>query len=68
MNNERKPPPPVLPPSISVDENFCFLHKGEIQGEVYTCPTCKTRYCLDCAQNAKENAKLCVKCKRLFLI
>lgn len=68
MNNKRTPPPPVLPPSININENFCLLHKGDIQGDVYTCPVCKTKYCMKCAEKAKNEAKLCVKCKRLILI
>ena len=67
MNNKKIPPPPVLPPSIKVKENFCLLHKGTIEGEIYTCPSCKTKYCLKCAQRAKTKAKLCVKCKQLFI-
>ncbi|MBY8985162.1 MAG: hypothetical protein KGD65_08855 [Candidatus Lokiarchaeota archaeon] len=67
MNNKEIPPPPALPPSFKVDENFCLLHKGNVEGETYTCPSCKTKYCLKCAQKAKSEAKLCVKCKQLFM-
>jgi hypothetical protein len=68
MNNKKVPPPPVLPPSISINENFCLLHKGEIQGEIYTCPNCKTKYCKECAEKAFKEAKLCIKCKYLILL
>ncbi|MFW9939616.1 MAG: hypothetical protein ACFFFT_01150 [Candidatus Thorarchaeota archaeon] len=68
MNNKKTPPPPVLPPSIKIDENFCLLHKGEIQGEIYTCPSCKTKYCMECAEIANQEAKLCIKCKHLILL
>ena len=68
MNNKKALPPPVLPPAFKVDEDFCLLHKGHVQGEIYTCPTCKTKYCMDCAKKAKEEALLCIKCKRLFLL
>ena len=68
MNNKKTPPPPVLPPSFNVKENFCLLHKGTIEGDIYTCPSCKTKYCLNCAQRAKTEAKLCIKCKQLFVV
>lgn len=68
MNNKKTPPPPVLPPSFNVKENFCLLHKGTIEGDTYTCPSCKTIYCLKCAQNAKIEAKLCIKCKKLIML
>ena len=68
MNNKKAPPPPVFPPSFKVDEDFCLLHKGNIQGEIYICSSCKTKYCMDCAQKAKREAILCIKCKKLFSI
>jgi hypothetical protein len=66
MNNQNKPPPPVLPPSFKVSDTFCLLHKGNLDGEIYVCPSCKTKYCMNCAQKAKEEAKLCITCKNLF--
>ncbi|MBY8991148.1 MAG: hypothetical protein KGD58_10380 [Candidatus Lokiarchaeota archaeon] len=68
MDIKKNPPPPVLPPSIKVNENFCLLHKGDIEGKVYTCPSCKTKYCMKCAEKARTEAKLCVKCKQLILM
>lgn len=68
MNNKKIPPPPVLPPSFNLKENFCLLHKGPIEGEIYTCPSCKTTYCLKCVQKAKTETKLCVKCKKVFFV
>ena len=32
------------------------------------CPTCKTKYCLDCAKKAKAEGKKCIKCKQLIFI
>ena len=61
-----KPPPPTLPPNIIINKDFCLFHKGRIQGERYTCPRCKTQYCLNCALNAKQEGRLCVKCKQLI--
>ncbi|MFX1389045.1 MAG: hypothetical protein ACFE9Z_03165 [Promethearchaeota archaeon] len=66
--SDKRPPPPVLPPSTKLNQNFCLFHKGEIKGEIYICPTCKSNYCLECAKNAAKEAKLCIKCKQLVLI
>lgn len=68
MSDKKAPPPPVLPPTIKINENFCFFHKGDINGEIYTCPNCKTKYCLECAEKAKKEGNLCIKCKHLVLM
>ncbi|MBD3195410.1 MAG: hypothetical protein GF317_10165 [Candidatus Lokiarchaeota archaeon] len=68
MNDKKIPSPPVLPPKIKIKENFCLFHKGEIEGETYTCPKCGTKYCLKCAKKARSEAKLCVKCKQLVMM
>lgn len=68
MSEKKVPPPPVLPPSIEIKNNFCLFHKGEIQGEIYTCPSCKTNYCMECAKKARDEKKLCIKCKQLVLM
>lgn len=69
------PPAPALPPNsglpAGVDlENFCLLHKGPIEGEVYECSTCHARYCRQCVLEAKQagNARACVRCKMPFLL
>ncbi|MHA2391926.1 MAG: hypothetical protein ACXAEX_08140 [Promethearchaeota archaeon] len=68
MQNKRIPPPPVLPPVIKIDKNFCLLHKGTIQGDTYICPSCKTKYCMQCAKRAEQEVGLCVKCKSLITL
>ena len=69
MSEKKIPPPPVLPPSINkLKDNICLFHKGEINGETYTCPSCKTKYCLECAKKSKLERKFCVKCKQLIFI
>ncbi|UCD00997.1 MAG: hypothetical protein JSV23_08940 [Promethearchaeota archaeon] len=68
MSDKEVPPPPVLPPPFKINEYFCLFHKGDIQGETYTCPACKTKYCLECAKKAKVEGKLCVKCKQMILV
>jgi hypothetical protein len=68
MNIKKIHPPPVLPPNFAIKENLCLFHKGDIQGEIYTCPACKTMYCLTCVQKAQKEGKYCVKCKGLILL
>ena len=68
MSDKKIPPPPILPPSIKIEDNFCLFHKGDVKGDVYMCPTCKTNYCLECAKKAKHEAKFCIKCKQLIII
>ena len=69
MNDKKKiPPPPAFPPSMNIKENTCLFHKGQLQGDIYTCPSCKTNYCLECAKKAKAEKKNCVKCKQLILV
>ncbi|MFX0174805.1 MAG: hypothetical protein ACFE85_01090 [Candidatus Hodarchaeota archaeon] len=68
MNNKKLPPPPVLPPTRTISENFCLFHKGTIKGEIYTCPRCKSNYCLECAKKAMNTGESCVKCKQIVLI
>ncbi|MHA1294334.1 MAG: hypothetical protein ACTSQJ_16950 [Promethearchaeota archaeon] len=67
MSEKKTPPPPSLPPSFKIQENFCLFHKGDIQGEVYICPKCKSKYCKECAIKAKSEGKTCIKCKQLIL-
>lgn len=68
MSQKKAPPPPSLPPTVKIKENFCLLHKGELHGELYTCPACKSKYCLECVKKAKSEGKSCIKCKQIFLI
>ncbi len=66
MDNKNIPPPPSLPPTYEISKDFCLFHKGKIHGEIYTCPRCNAQYCLNCAINAKNEGKFCVKCKQLI--
>ena len=68
MSDKKVPPPPVLPPSIKIKENFCLFHKGGIADDIYTCPTCKTEYCLECAKKVKLEGKSCIKCKQIIIL
>ncbi len=67
--SEKKPPPPILPPPIAkLKQNFCLFHKGEINQPTYLCPTCKTKYCLECAKKVKLDGKSCIKCKQIIIL
>ncbi len=68
MSQKKVPPPPSMPPSVKVKENFCLLHKGDLKEPTYVCRACKTKYCLECAKKAKAEKKTCVKCKSLFFV
>ncbi len=68
MNDKNVPPPPVLPPTFKITEDFCLFHKDTIQGEPYICPKCKAKYCLECAKKAKLEGKQCIKCKQLIIV
>ena len=68
MSEKKLPPGPNLPPKTTLRENYCLFHKGDITGELYTCPSCKTTYCLSCAKKAKEEKRTCVKCKQLIFL
>ena len=41
----------------------CIVHKGAIVGTVYICPTCKTYYCLKCANALIEKGDKCWTCE-----
>lgn len=66
--NDKMPPPPSMPPSTNMEEGLCLFHKGMIQGDIYTCPSCNTNYCLACAEKAKAAGKKCVKCQQIILL
>jgi hypothetical protein len=68
MSDKKIPLPPILPPTFTFDEKFCLFHKGDIKGEIYICPSCKTNYCLKCAKKARKEGKICIKCRHLVLI
>lgn len=68
MDNKKLPPPPELPPNVKISKNYCLFHKGEIIGNIYTCPRCKTNYCSTCANEARLKGIPCVKCKQLVLM
>lgn len=43
---------------------ICVVHKGTIVGTVYICPTCKSYYCLKCANALIEKGEKCWTCER----
>jgi len=68
MSDKKLPPPPALPPSFTASSKFCLFHKGDLSEDIYTCPKCKTTYCLECAKKAQTDRKLCIKCKQIVLL
>ena len=38
----------------NLQEFFCIVHRGPIEGDNYLCPHCKTFYCVKCATALKE--------------
>jgi len=43
-------------------ENMCAHHKGEIEGLKYTCPECKTNFCIKCSEKLLKEKKACSEC------
>ena len=68
MSDKKLPPPPALPPSFTASSKFCLFHKGALSEDIYTCPKCKTIYCLECAKKAQVERKSCIKCKQIVLL
>ncbi len=69
MSDKKIPPPPILPPSdFKLKKNFCLFHKAQIKGDIYTCPSCNTKYCMKCAIKARNDGKKCVKCKQMIFL
>ena len=68
MSDKKLPLPPTFPPSFKESDNFCLFHKGNLLEDIYTCPKCKTIYCLECAKKAQADSKSCIKCKQIVLL
>ena len=68
MSDKKLPPPPVLPLSFTASSKFCLFHKGDLSEDIYTCPKCKTTYCLECAKKAQTGRKSCIKCKQIVFL
>ena len=66
----KMPSMPVMPPKLSKDvikDNLCFIHKGELTENVYTCK-CGVRMCMDCAiERKKSKNRLCPKCSSVII-
>jgi hypothetical protein len=53
---------------IQAKEDFCQIHRGPLSGITYVCPTCKTKYCLKCAESIKIKGEKCWGCEHPFEI
>ena len=49
---------------IQIDEDpmLCLVHRGNISGEVYVCPKCKSFYCKKCASVLMVKGEQCWSC------
>ncbi len=47
---------------IEEKEFICVVHKGNIDGNIYLCPQCKTLYCERCAKALREKGEKCWSC------
>lgn len=47
---------------IKKPEYVCLVHRGEIVGDVYICPTCQSLYCPKCAKSLKVKGETCWSC------
>ncbi|MFX0102070.1 MAG: SBBP repeat-containing protein [Candidatus Hodarchaeota archaeon] len=48
--------------TAKMEEQTCIVHKGPISGTNYSCPKCKTFYCLKCATTLAEKGEDCWSC------
>ena len=66
-------PKPKLPPTPKKVggniANMCLIHKGPLQGDVYTCK-CGAKMCKSCAIERKQSAtnRLCPKCSSILFV
>ena len=65
MSEIRKPKlPPKLPKKEPLDPSMCIIHKGPLEGDVYSCPKCSANMCKSCVKKRKEDEhkQFCPKC------
>jgi hypothetical protein len=64
-------PTPILPTSDfqPIDEQMCFMHKGSLSEQIYTCG-CGVKMCLECAirRGKSKFNRLCPKCSSVIFI
>ncbi|MFX1301998.1 MAG: FG-GAP repeat domain-containing protein [Promethearchaeota archaeon] len=48
--------------AVETEKYVCIVHRGEIDGFIYLCPHCNTRYCMKCAIILKEKGDKCWVC------
>lgn len=73
MSNPPPLPTPKMPPKVDKKElppNYCIIHKGTLEGEVYTCEKCGAKMCYSCALKRKneENKPFCPKCTTYLFV
>ncbi len=64
-------PSPKMPPTLKLrkKEDMCILHKGTINGEIYTCK-CGAKMCKSCAMDRKKSKqnRLCPVCSSIIFL
>ena len=48
--------------AVEKEKYVCIVHRGEIDGFIYLCPHCNTRYCMKCAIILREKGDKCWAC------
>ena len=48
------------------NKHVCIVHKGEIKGKMFICPSCNAYYCLACKEAIEQIDKVCWNCKKPF--
>ncbi len=55
---------------VNLESNIdiCMIHKGKIQGVIYLCPKCSSKYCINCAKTLMGRGEHCWVCDSPFNI
>ncbi len=55
---------------VDVEEQkiMCVVHRGVIDGNIYTCPKCKSFYCIRCAYVLIDRGENCWVCNEKFML
>ena len=48
--------------NIEKDIDVCIVHKGPIDGLIYSCPRCGVKYCTRCSNTLKKKKEGCWAC------
>ncbi len=54
--------------NLEANIDLCMIHKGKIQGVIYVCPKCSSKYCLNCAKALMSRGEHCWVCDSPFYV